>query len=417
MKKQFVSSFNYIKNPTNDSFISYPFFLNNVDNFNFCQLGIFRRKNNQLSDYDETNEQENDSPCTPAKNSISNNIFSFENEPIKTISNVIIENVKNKGEVISKKTKEIFNFSEEINDKENKDKLNTLKTKEYSLVNDKNISKNSNNIEILVEPVIEIGIYDEENENIIDSSIINKNPKNAQIDFQSIEIAYEKEFQLFTKGTKNSYINEIINSINNTKKTIKKRTKKLFNIYTIENEDTFRLVGRKRKNRIKQRYEKPDDIRKKLKSRFHKIFTQKINDNLFAANSEKEFYLLPQIFVSNISKKQNKEVMNMKMKDLFRKNFVEDYKKYKLKNIEASNEKYLKNLNTLKYLDRNIDIKEKSKFNIIGEMKYFEILDEFFYSKEFEDTVISESEKKPFEYVKDYVKKARTYTKFFLFSN
>ena len=50
-------------------------------------------------------------------------------------------------------------------------------------------------------------------------------------------------------------------------------------------------------------------------------------------------------------------------------------------------------------------------------MKYFEILEEFFYSKEFEDTIISESKKKSFEYVKDYVKIARTYAKFYLFSN
>ena len=126
---------------------------------------------------------------------------------------------------------------------------------------------------------------------------------------------------------------------------------------------------------------------------------------------------MPQIFISNTAKKQNKEVMNMKIKDLFRKNFIEDYKEYKTKNIDANNDKYLKNLNTLEYLGKNNVIQEKCKFNIIGEMKYFEILEEFFYSKEFEDTVIFESKKKPIEYVKDYVEKARTYVKYFLFSD
>ena len=124
---------------------------------------------------------------------------------------------------------------------------------------------------------------------------------------------------------------------------------------------------------------------------------------------------MPQIFISNTAIKQNKEVMNMKLKDLFRKNFIEDYKKYKFNNIDANNDKYLKNLNTLDYLEKNTDIQKKCKFNIIGEMKYFELLDEFFCSKEFEDTVIEESKKKSFEYVKEYVKKARTYAKFFLF--
>ena len=109
--------------------------------------------------------------------------------------------------------------------------------------------------------------------------------------------------------------------------------------------------------------------------------------------------------------------MNMKMRGLFQKNFIEDYKQYITKNIEANNDKYSRNLRTLEYLEKNVDIQEKSKFNIIGEMKYFEILEEFFYSKEFEDTVIAESKKKSFEYVKNYVKLARTYVKFFLYSS
>ena len=109
--------------------------------------------------------------------------------------------------------------------------------------------------------------------------------------------------------------------------------------------------------------------------------------------------------------------MNMKLKDLLRKNFIEDYKSYKFNNIKANINKYLNNLNTLNYLEENLDIQEKCKFNIIGGMKYFEILEEFFYSKEFEDTVIFESKKKPIEYVKEYVEKARTYVKYFLFSD
>ena len=256
----------------------------------------------------------------------------------------------------------------------------------------------------------QLDIFNQKNDQFSDYDVkseedtVSKKSENVKNNLQNLEFDYTKNFNLFDKGTNNPYVNAVITSINNKQE----QDKKVFNIDKIKNENSVKLVGKKRRG------EESDDIRKKLKSRFHKILTKKINDNLKAVNSEKKFYLMPQIFISNIAKKQNKEVMNMKLKDLFRKNFVEDYKEYKLKNIGANNDKYLKNLKTLEYLEKNIDIQEKSKFNIIGEMKYFEILEEFFYSKEFEDTVITESKKKSYEYIKDYVNKARTYVKFFL---
>ena len=293
-------------------------------------------------------------------------------------------------------------------DEENKDE------DDFSYADIKNSykdNKNESNKNIIFEePVTEHNIPNETIGNIIDNNIKNKKLEKEKVKQQNLEDNCNKKFQLFNKGT--SSFHEIINSINNKKQ----KPKKLFKIYNYENGDKIKLVGRKRKSKPKKRGEKSDDIRKKLKSRFHKIFTKKINANLKAINSEKEFYLMPQVFITNIAKKQNKEVMNLKIKDLFRKNFIEDYKKYKTNSANANKDKYLKNLNTLNYLENNIDIKEKCKFNIIGEMRYFEILDEFFYSKEFEDTVIAESKKKPVEYVKDYVNKARTYVKFFLFS-
>ena len=416
--KSFSPFLNYLEDSINEDFsiMRSPIFLNNVDDFNFYQKDIITQKNNiQFNDYDDEDEEENDFPCVTAKNCVSNydesnfiNIFSFENEQKEIISHVYTENnnIKEDG----KKIKEMSNLSRESSNRENDDELNSLNSKDYS-------KKNKNNIFIPRKPIIETSISNQMCENIIDSNIINQKPKKTKINWQNLEIDYEKEFQLFNKGTNNLYVNEIINSINNTENQKIRQLNKLFKTYNIENGENVKLIGRKRKNEPKKKYEKPDDIRKKLKSRFHKIFTQKINDNLKAVNSEKKFYLMPQIFIGNTAKKQNKEVMNMKIKDLFRKNFIEDYKEYKTKNLEANNDKYLKNLNTLEYLEKNIDIQEKCKFNIIGEMKYFEMLEEFFYSEEFEETVIAESKNKSFEYVKDYVFKARTYVKFFLSSD
>ena len=426
MKKSFEPFFNYPENSINDelSIMSAPLNLNNVDDFNSFQKNIFIENDNQFNDYDEENEEvEDDFACVAANNCFDNyeepsnfaNIFSFENESKEAISHINIENENNKEIQISQKVEDVPNFSGDNYNKKNIDELNSSNSKACDL---KDNEENKNKLDedgdkdIIGEPVIEINISNEVCEKVIDNNISNKKFKKLKTKCQNLEIDYDKQFQLFNKGTNNHYVNEIINSINNKNK----QTKKIFKIDYNEKDDSIKLIGKKR-NKKRKRGEKPDGIRKKLKSRFHKIFTEKLNGYLKAVNSEKKFCLMPQIFISNIAIKQNKEAMNMKLKDLFRKNFVEDYKEYKPKYIKASNDKYLKNLNTLDYLEKNIDIQEKSKFNIIGEMKYFEILEEFFYSEEFEDTVIAESKKKPLEYVKDYVKKARTYVKFFLFSN
>ena len=416
MKNAFVPFMNYIE-PTIDDFsiIKSPLNINNVDDFISCRKDIFELKNNQFSDYDEENEEEEDDfPYVTPKNCISNNeespnlvnIFSFENEPKEAINHVFIENDNNKEDEISKKMIKMSDFLGENNsDKENSDELNSL-SKDDSL---KDTYNKSNNINILGEPENNVNILNKTCKNINIKNIIKKQLKKDKNKTEYLEFDYTKKFQLFNKGTNNKYVNEIINLINNKEKN----QKKLFKIYSCGNENAVKLVGRKRKNKKKKRCEKPDDIRKKLKSRFHKIFTKKLNDNLKAANSEKEFYPMPQIFISNIAKKHNKNVMNMELKDLFKKDFIEDYKDYKSSHIKSSNDKYIKNINTLNYLEKNIDILEKSNFNIIGGMKYSEILEEFFYSEEFENTVISESKKKSPEYIQDYVLKARTYVQFF----
>ena len=53
----------------------------------------------------------------------------------------------------------------------------------------------------------------------------------------------------------------------------------------------------------KRKY-KPDDIRKKIKARFHKAIKNIINENLKKAGSKYYFSFLPQIFISSISRKK-----------------------------------------------------------------------------------------------------------------
>ena len=57
----------------------------------------------------------------------------------------------------------------------------------------------------------------------------------------------------------------------------------------------------------KRRKLKSDDIRKKIKTHFHKALKNIINRNLKEANSQELFGFLPQTFIGNISKEFNKK--------------------------------------------------------------------------------------------------------------
>ena len=82
------------------------------------------------------------------------------------------------------------------------------------------------------------------------------------------------------------------------------------------------------KREKKARKYKPDDIRKKIKVRFHKKIKNIINENLKKAGSNKLFSFLPQLFLGNISKKFNYQYMNKTFEELLSTNFSEFQKKY-----------------------------------------------------------------------------------------
>ena len=63
-------------------------------------------------------------------------------------------------------------------------------------------------------------------------------------------------------------------------------------------------TGKKKKMKKTRKF-KPDNIRKKIKTRFHKIIKNIINKNLKKVGSKKLFDFIPQCFIGNISKKVN----------------------------------------------------------------------------------------------------------------
>ncbi len=175
----------------------------------------------------------------------------------------------------------------------------------------------------------------------------------------------------------------------------------------ISNNDS-RKKGRKRK----QRKFKPDDIRKKIKARFHKTLKNIINENLKQSGSNEFFDLLPQSFVSNISRAKNNQVLNLKYREILEKDFSEELNDSKQKKIDHS--KFEKNMKVLKYLDDNPDISKKSGFSAISCLTYKDILNEYFTSEEFQNSIKKLVEQKENTmYIEEYIEKSQKYIEFF----
>ena len=195
---------------------------------------------------------------------------------------------------------------------------------------------------------------------------------------------------------------------------LKRKKLKKFKIYHIE----FKKLSEKDKFLNKQMHKrkyKPDDIRKKIKARFHKSIKNIINDNLRKAGSKKLFTYLPQVFISSITKEKNRSVLNLSFREILQKDFVSeaDSKKYKNRNVDIA--KYKRNISVLEYLDNNPEICQNSGFDIISNMKYADLLDEYFRSEEFERAICKlREENEDEEYIKEYILKSKSYLNFFM---
>ena len=204
-------------------------------------------------------------------------------------------------------------------------------------------------------------------------------------------------------------------SPNNSKKNIKENLKfnkrKAFTKFKISHIE----FSNKNNSRLKHRRKyKPDDIRKKIKARFHKSIKNIINENLRKVGSKYLFSFLPQVFISSIAREKNRQVLNLTYREILQKDFVSeiDDKKYKNKKVDFS--KYKNNLRALEYLDKNPEICKKSGFDIISKMKYSDLLEEYFKSDEFEKAINKlREENEEEDYINEYISKAKNYVRFF----
>ena len=169
--------------------------------------------------------------------------------------------------------------------------------------------------------------------------------------------------------------------------------------------------GRRKRVKKKRKY-KADIIRKKIKSRFHKTIKNKINEYLKKAGSKMLFDCLPQCFIGNITKLLNSKCFNFTYEDLIKTDFSSELNNYR--HTTMDNTKYIKNLKVLAYLENNPEISKNSGFDIIKNMKYIDILNRYFLSTEFEDSLNQlKDENETQEYIQSYIYTAKNYVNFY----
>ena len=183
----------------------------------------------------------------------------------------------------------------------------------------------------------------------------------------------------------------------------------------MENKKIFYTL---KKNVDKRRKEREDNIRKKIKSNFHKKLFELINEKLKKAGAKLYFQSLPQYFISDITKKTNFDALEINYKDLFEythekfiNNKIANSKIEVMKRV--SEKKYRKNIETLNYLDNNLEISEKSGWSKIKSMKYIDLLEAYFNSKEFEESIEKLEKKETKNYINDYIYYSLNYIEHF----
>ena len=176
-------------------------------------------------------------------------------------------------------------------------------------------------------------------------------------------------------------------------------------------------TGKKKKMKKTRKF-KPDNIRKKIKTRFHKIIKNIINKNLKKVGSKKLFDFIPQCFIGNISKKVNSKFFESTYKELLSTDFIVELNREKYRNSQVDHNKYLNNLKVLNYLEKNPDICKRSGFDLIKDRKYKDILKNYFSSAEFENSLIQlKTEKESPEYILEYMNRAKNYIDFYSMKN
>ena len=216
------------------------------------------------------------------------------------------------------------------------------------------------------------------------------------------DISYTGNFKIFNSGIYNQSSRKIIDEVRENEAN---KMKKVANLKF----KTQKKSNKKKLKNIIKRKENADNIRKKIKARFLKDLRNAVNKRLEIAGSYYFFKLLPQAFITNVSKEKNKSILDLTFKEIFSINFCE-----KGKENGPDLKKYQHNLAVINYLEKNNNIGDNSNFNSFKNMTFNQIFEEYLKSKEFEIEIASlKKEKESENYIKNYIIKASNLMQFF----
>ena len=292
-------------------------------------------------------------------------------------------------ENMNKTTKESNNCTEEIDSPKTKENKAFFDFKSIQFKNifeaPDNILLNNLELNIFFSTINEEDLNNKTQSRGKISSIIKTNKANKKRK-EVFRIVCPSNFKIFHLGNYEQYPRNLINLISENNIIFKKNKKR------------------------KIRKHNADNIRKKIKSRFLKTLKAALNERLKLAGSKHLFNYLPQDFIVNVGKDQNRGAMYLTFKEVFSKDFS---KGDKAKDINLK--KCLDNKLVLDYLEKNIEVSAKSNFCYYKNMKYYEIYDEYINSREFEDDIIrlKEKEGEPEIYIKKYINLALELNDFF----
>ena len=256
----------------------------------------------------------------------------------------------------------------------------------------------------------------------LDKLLINNNNKTFE---ELIKFKNTKEFIFaITKDKRRKNKNYEINIITKSDIMINKEDKyfpfnehngliSYFNLKFYTKKYFVKENGKKKKIRNGRKF-KSDNIRKKIKSRFHKELKNILNKNLKMCGSKKFFFCFPQCFLANVSKITNSEYMDLTFKELLSNDFRQMLNKDDCLTNKITFKKYLKNKEILEYLEKNPEISKLSGFSIIKDIKYRDLLKNYFNSAQFEKSILQlKNEKESPEYISKYIRKAKDYVNFY----
>lgn len=284
----------------------------------------------------------------------------------------------------------------------------SIESSEISTTNSKNEvnSKNENSVQL------DINIRFMSNFNNVINFSFNKEEDLFNQEENSI---INNDINYYTFSNEYPFYNDILDNIN-TKQLVEKK-KNIFNVIYPNKIALFTeteielpeiLIGRKRESERKRRKYNQDNIRKKIKRGFLSILIDKLNKILASIGISLYFVKLPQSFVSDVVRKTNKEILNLTLEEIFKKEEL-----YKLDKDEDLS-KYHHNLDVI----NNEQIQGNENLKKILNKKYYEIYEEYINSNEFKVDEINRlkknnTEEADEEYLKKYISLAQHFLEFF----